>query len=150
MKLPLLATLTVALLSSISARAEVVIKDDTGATVRLKEPARRIVALAPHIAESLYAAGGGERLVGTVDYSDYPPEAKAIPVAGDFVHVPHLAAVQQGQVGAVGGDHSFWHGWFSKVGDEGAGDDRRLAQRRSAPGGAVRLTSCPGGLIFSL
>lgn len=90
MKLPLLATLTVALLSSLSslsARAEVVVKDDTGATVRLKEPARRIVALAPHIAESLYAAGGGERLVGTVDYSDYPPEAKKVPRVGGYSRV---------------------------------------------------------------
>ena len=47
------------------ARAELLVRDDTGQEIRLKEPARRIVALAPHIAESLYAAGAGSRLVGT-------------------------------------------------------------------------------------
>lgn len=87
MKLPRLATLTVAVLLSLSAQAEIVVKDDTGASVRLKEPARRIVALAPHIAESLYAAGGGERLVGTVDYSDYPPEAKKVPRVGGYSRI---------------------------------------------------------------
>jgi iron complex transport system substrate-binding protein len=33
------------------------LKDDTGQEVRLKAPAKRIVTLAPHIAESLFAAG---------------------------------------------------------------------------------------------
>jgi len=34
--------------------------------------AHRIVALAPNLAELVYAAGAGEYLVGTIDYADFP------------------------------------------------------------------------------
>ena len=43
----------------------------------------RVVTLAPNITELLYAAGAGARLVGTVDTSDYPPAARAVPRIGD-------------------------------------------------------------------
>ncbi len=46
-------------------------------------PAQRIVSLAPHVTELLYAAGAGGKIVGTVEYSDYPPQAKALPRVGD-------------------------------------------------------------------
>jgi iron complex transport system substrate-binding protein len=64
--------------------AEVVVQDDTGATVRLAQPARRIVSLAPHITETLFAAGAGERLVGAVEYSDYPEAAKKLQRIGGY------------------------------------------------------------------
>lgn len=67
-----------------SAHAEVVVQDDTGATVRLAQPALRIVSLAPHITETLYAAGAGERLVGAVEYSDYPEPAKKLQRIGGY------------------------------------------------------------------
>jgi iron complex transport system substrate-binding protein len=44
---------------------------------------RRIVTLAPHLTELVYAAGAGERLVGTLDTSDYPPPARLVPRVGD-------------------------------------------------------------------
>jgi iron complex transport system substrate-binding protein len=69
------------------AHAEVVVQDDTGATVRLAQPARRIVSLAPHITETLYAAGAGERLVGAVEYSDYPEAAKKVPRIGGYARL---------------------------------------------------------------
>lgn len=78
----LMLTATVALFAP--AHAELVFKDDTGREVRLKAPARRIVTLAPHATEILHAAGAGDRLVGTVDYSDYPPSAKALPRVGSY------------------------------------------------------------------
>jgi len=46
-------------------------------------PASRIVTLAPHLAELVHAAGAGERLVGTVEWSNYPAEAAALPRIGD-------------------------------------------------------------------
>jgi len=52
------------------AGAEVLVKDDTGATVSLPQPARRIITLAPHLVETLFAAGAGEKLVGTVQFSN--------------------------------------------------------------------------------
>ena len=58
------------------AAAEVSVRDDEGGTVRLAQPAQRIVTLAPHLAETLYAAGAGEQLVGTVEFSDYPVAAR--------------------------------------------------------------------------
>ena len=66
------------------AHADLAFKDDTGQEIPLKAPARRIAALAPHIAESLYAAGAGDKLVGTVEYSDYPPEAKKVARVGGY------------------------------------------------------------------
>jgi iron complex transport system substrate-binding protein len=57
--------------------------DDTGAIVRLAAPAQRIVSLAPHATELLFAAGAGTRVVGVIGSSDWPPEARTLPVVGD-------------------------------------------------------------------
>jgi iron complex transport system substrate-binding protein len=64
------------------AAASVSVVDDTGTTVTLAAPARRIVSLAPHVTELLFAAGAGERVVGAVEFSDYPDAAKAVPRVG--------------------------------------------------------------------
>lgn len=56
--------------------------DDGGRTVTLDAPPRRIVSLAPHTTELLFSLGLGERIVGASEYSDYPPEAHAIPHIG--------------------------------------------------------------------
>jgi iron complex transport system substrate-binding protein len=58
--------------------------DFSGRTVTLEAPARRIVALAPHSVENLFSAGAGDRLVGVVNASDYPPQALRIPSVGSF------------------------------------------------------------------
>jgi len=63
--------------------ASVSVTDDAGDTITLAAPARRVISLAPHITELIYAAGGGARLVGAVSYSDYPPAAKQVPRVGD-------------------------------------------------------------------
>jgi iron complex transport system substrate-binding protein len=52
-------------------------------------PATRIVTLAPHLAEMAYAAGAGDRLVGTVAFSDEPPAARALPRVGDAFRVDY-------------------------------------------------------------
>ena len=49
--------------------------------------AQRVVTLAPHLTELVYAVGGGDRLVGTVAYSDFPPAANDIPRIGDAFRV---------------------------------------------------------------
>lgn len=48
---------------------------------------QRIVALAPHITEMLYAIGAGDRLVGVSDYSDYPPEAAGLPSVANYASI---------------------------------------------------------------
>lgn len=57
--------------------------DDSHESVVLAHTARRIITLSPHAAELVFAAGGGERIIGTVSYSDYPPAAASIPRIGD-------------------------------------------------------------------
>ncbi len=56
--------------------------DSSGRNVSLPAPAQRIVALAPHIAENVYSAGAGDKLVGVVSYSDYPAAAQELPQVG--------------------------------------------------------------------
>ena len=58
--------------------------DDIGRAVMLDKPATRIVSLAPHITENLFAAGVGRLVVGVVSYSDYPAEARNIPSVGGY------------------------------------------------------------------
>ena len=59
--------------------AAVTAVDDEGTAITLPAPARRVVSLAPHITEQLFAIGAGGRVVGTTDHSDFPAEAKDIP-----------------------------------------------------------------------
>ncbi len=76
--------LALALLVAVpAARGAVEAVDDTGAMVTLAAPARRIVSLAPHATELLYAAGAGDRVVGVLATSDWPPEAASKPKVGD-------------------------------------------------------------------
>ncbi|MDA0191524.1 MAG: cobalamin-binding protein, partial [Proteobacteria bacterium] len=79
---PLIAAVLVAV--ALPLRAEIVVTDDSGATVRLAQPARRIVSLAPHVTESLYAIGAGNRLAATVEHSDYPEAATRLPRVGGY------------------------------------------------------------------
>ncbi len=60
------------------------ITDDLGQIFYLQKPAARIVALTPHAVELVYSAGAQQALVGVVDYSDYPEEAKKIPNVGGY------------------------------------------------------------------
>jgi vitamin B12 transport system substrate-binding protein len=51
------------------------------------KPAQRIIALSPHAVELLYAIGAGDRIVGTVEYADYPEAAKQIPRIGNYTGI---------------------------------------------------------------
>lgn len=64
-------------------QAAITVIDDAGATVSLAAPVKRVISLAPHATELIYAAGGGAKLVGAVSYSDYPPAARQVPRVGD-------------------------------------------------------------------
>lgn len=78
-----LALAATPLFASQASAAPVSVVDDAGARIELAAPAQRIIALAPHVVEMLYAAGGGERLVATVDHADYPPAARELPRIGN-------------------------------------------------------------------
>lgn len=64
----------------------------TGAGGQLT-PARRIVTLSPHLAELVFSAGAGGHLVGVVEFSDFPPEARSLPRVGDAFRVDYEAVV---------------------------------------------------------
>ncbi|MEO8677356.1 MAG: cobalamin-binding protein [Casimicrobiaceae bacterium] len=78
-----LCALALVAASLAAAAAPVIVRDDTGSTIKLPAPAQRIVSLAPHATELLFAVGAGSRIVGTLDTSDWPAAAKAIPRVGD-------------------------------------------------------------------
>ncbi|MCP3983705.1 MAG: ABC transporter substrate-binding protein [bacterium] len=55
---------------------------------------QRILALAPHIVETLYAVGAGPDIVGTVSFADYPEQAKALPKVGNYRKITVEAAIR--------------------------------------------------------
>ena len=56
--------------------------------------AERILALAPHACEILFAVGAGERVVGGVDYCDFPEEARHLPRVGSYAGINAEAALR--------------------------------------------------------
>jgi iron complex transport system substrate-binding protein len=62
-----IASLLLAAHSAHSAHAAISVTDGSGVTVTLARPAQRVVTLAPHATELVYAAGAGERIVGASD-----------------------------------------------------------------------------------
>jgi len=69
--------------TSWSEAASIAAIDASGATVALPVPAQRIVSLAPHATELLFAAGAGAQVVGVLSPADAPPEAARLPRVGD-------------------------------------------------------------------
>jgi len=58
--------------------------DDGGEAFEFSQPVQRIISLAPHATELLFAAGATDQIVGTVSYSDYPEAAKKVPLIGSY------------------------------------------------------------------
>jgi iron complex transport system substrate-binding protein len=117
--------LTVLLLAATYARAGVTVQDDRGNTVSLARPAERIVSLAPHATELLFAAGAGSRMVGAVDWSDFPPAAREVPRVGSYVQpdLERIVALKPDLVVA----------WYS-------GNEPRLVERLRALGYPVYVS----------
>src|SRR3970040_246528 len=78
--------LTLAVLAA-PACAELVVTDDAGKLVRLPAPAHRVVILARHATELLFAAGAGSRVVGVSAFSDYPQAARSLPLVSGGMHL---------------------------------------------------------------
>ncbi|MDP1716667.1 MAG: helical backbone metal receptor, partial [Burkholderiales bacterium] len=75
------------LLQNVTAAEAVSLADDRGRTLVLAAPAQRIVTLAPHLAEIVFAAGAGERLAGVARFSDFPEAVMHLPQVGDGARV---------------------------------------------------------------
>lgn len=59
------------------------VTDDRGRTLDAGAAARRVVALAPHLAELLHEIGAGTDLVGVVRGADFPEAVKQVAQVGD-------------------------------------------------------------------
>lgn len=63
------------------------VTDDEGRELRLTAPAERIVSLAPHLTENLFAVGAGRQIKGATSFSDYPEAAANIPRVGGYSRI---------------------------------------------------------------
>lgn len=81
------ALLTIGALAQSALAANISVKDDTGELVTLPQPAKRIISLAPHLTEQLFAIGAGSAIVGTTEFADYPPQAQQLPRVARAHHV---------------------------------------------------------------
>ena len=61
--------------------------DALGREVRLEEPPKRLIGLAPNLTEILYFLGLGDRVVGVTQFSSFPPEAALKPMVGSYVNL---------------------------------------------------------------
>ena len=55
--------------------------------IHAQDKTLRIISLAPHLTEMVYSAGAGDQLVGVVNYSDYPQQAKTLPIIGSYTGI---------------------------------------------------------------
>ncbi len=61
------------------------VTDGVGRHVELPDKPRRVVALTPSLAEMAYGIGAGDAIVGVVDHTDYPEDARTKPSVGGMV-----------------------------------------------------------------
>jgi iron complex transport system substrate-binding protein len=83
----LVANVSVAGAQTAPKAVPLVVTDDTGQHVTLPKPPTRIISLAPGATEMLFAAGAGDRVVATVEFSDVPEAAKRVARIGDVTAV---------------------------------------------------------------
>lgn len=70
-------------------KSSIEVIDFSGQKIRLDHPAKRIVALTPHLVENVYSAGAGDQLVGVIQFSDFPEQATQLPIVGGYEKVNH-------------------------------------------------------------
>lgn len=51
------------------------------------EQSVKVIALSPHLVELLFEIGAQENLIGVSAHSDFPKEAKQLPVVGDYLNL---------------------------------------------------------------
>ena len=79
--------------ASAEKKAAVSTTDDSKQKITLDKPAKRIISLAPHATELLFAVGAGAQIVGVSEYSDYPEQAKKITSVGNVFCLLWIIAI---------------------------------------------------------
>ncbi|MBT8061673.1 MAG: cobalamin-binding protein [Xanthomonadales bacterium] len=67
----------------VMAEQSIRLPQSNGHELVLEGPATRIITLAPGLAEMVFAAGAGDKLIATVEFSNYPADAERLPRIGD-------------------------------------------------------------------
>lgn len=75
--------LLLAAITGVAAAQAVQATDGRGMTIRLMQPAQRIITLTPNLTELGFAAGAGAHLAGVARFSNYPEAARRLPVVSD-------------------------------------------------------------------
>ncbi|MDF1613365.1 ABC transporter substrate-binding protein [Desulfurivibrio dismutans] len=94
--IPWLLTLALILLlppmAASAAEQRQIVTDPTGREVTIPATPERVISLAPGITEMIFALKRDELLMGTTQFSNYPPAAKKIPRVGSYV-LPDLERI---------------------------------------------------------
>lgn len=69
-----------------------VVTDDLGRRITVPVRITRAISLAPSVTEMIFAAGGGDRLVGVTTFCNYPAEARSIAKVGDTMN-PNMESI---------------------------------------------------------
>lgn len=77
----------IGLLTTQACMAGILLSQPDESTLTLPGPAKRIVTLAPNLAELVFAAGAGAQLVAVVEYSNYPARVAQLPRVGDAFRI---------------------------------------------------------------
>ncbi len=90
------AAAAAALALASAAHAQLALRDDRGATLRLAAPPQRIVSLLPSLTESVCALGACARLVGVDRFSNWPNRVRALPKLGgiDDAQIERIVALR--------------------------------------------------------
>jgi len=67
----------------VNANAEIELPQADGSSLVIPQAASSIITLAPNLTELAFAAGAGEQVIATVEYSEFPQAASALPRVGD-------------------------------------------------------------------
>ena len=70
-----------------SIAASITLLQANGESLTLSDHARRIITLAPNLAELVFAAGAGGSLKAVVEYSNFPEQVAQIPRVGDAFRI---------------------------------------------------------------
>ena len=68
--------------------------DDWGVEIELAIPPQRIISLAPHVTELLFALGAEDRLIAVTESCDYPAAASQLPKIANAFSVNYEALIE--------------------------------------------------------
>lgn len=72
------------ILFSLQAAAACDVTDDAGSNIKISHSAEHIIVLSPDLVETMFAIGAGNKVIGVVQGSDFPAQARKISSVGSY------------------------------------------------------------------